>query len=265
MMKKGILSMVLILCLVGLSHAQSGRNVDDLIMQGKEIIRKAEADWNLQQLMAARGYFERLINEPTYPWLVHYYIGFVDMRLITYYFALADMDKAEEFVDDGIEHLEKAVELKNDFAEGYGLLSSLLGNKIALNPMLGMTLGMKSGQMMNKALGLAPENPRITLIAGQSAYYTPEMYGGGKDKAHKHIEKAIAYFQSFKPEKPILPDWGFDEAYAYMGLIQMDQEDFIGARASFEKALEINPNNAWVKMDLMQKLEEKMGGGKKKN
>ena len=264
-MKKGLLSTIFILCLTGLSHAQSGRNVDDLILQGKEIIAKAEADWNLQQLMAARSFFERLTGDTTYLWLVHYYIAYVDMRLFSYYYGQKEGEKAKAFVDDGIEHLEKAVELKNDFAEGYGLLSSLLGNKIALNPILGMSLGMKSGQMINKALELAPENPRIYLIAGQSAYYTPSMFGGGKDKARRHIEKAMACFHSFVPEKPILPDWGFDEAYVYMGMIQMDEEDFMGAKASFEKALEINPNNAWVKWDLMQKLEEKMGEEKKKD
>ena len=84
------------------------------------------------------------------------------------------------------------------------------------------------------------------------------MFGGGKDKALEHIQDAIVYFESFEPDMPILPTWGYDEAYTFLGMIHMDQEDFVEAKKSFEKALEINPNNAWIQFDLMPKLVEKM-------
>jgi len=258
MMRKNILFLLMSLYLTQLGFAQSVRNIDDLILKGKKNIQNAEAAWELPQLMVARGFFERLMNDPEYPWLVHYYIGFVDMRLFRFYLIQEQNDKAKEFLDDGIAHLEKAVELKDDFSEGYALLSSLLGNKIALNPMLGMTLGMKSGSMMGKASQLSPENPRVSLIAGQSAYYTPKMFGGGKEKALEHIKDAILYFESFEPEMPILPTWGYDEAYTFLGMIHMDLENYGEAKKSFKKALEINPGNAWIKFDLMPKLEEKM-------
>jgi tetratricopeptide (TPR) repeat protein len=257
-MRMLVLSFCFILLFTSVNNGQAPGDMETLILRGKEQIQGAEDSWDLQQMLGARAFFERLLNDPAYPWLVHYYMGFVDVRLFNYYFSREDKEKTKEFVEDGIEHLEKAVELKDDFAEGYALLSSLLGNKIALNPLLGMTLGMRSGSLLKKAFDLAPENPRISLIAGQSAYYTPKMFGGGKEKALRHIEKAIECFQTFKVEKPIFPTWGYEEAYTYLGLIHMDQENFSEAKKSFEKALEINPNYSWVKFELMVKLEEKM-------
>lgn len=257
-MRRTILSLSFLLLFTSVNNGQAPGDTESFILRGKELIQKAEDSWNLPQMLGARAFFERLLNDPTYPWLVHYYIGFVDMRLFSYYFSREDKDKAKEFVDDGVLHLEKAIELKDDFAEGYALLSSLLGNKIALNPLLGMTLGMKSGSLLNKAFDLAPENPRISLIAGQSAYYTPKMFGGGKEKALRHIQKAIGCYQTFKVEKSIYPTWGYEEAYTYLGLIHMDQENLSEAKKNFEKALEINPNYSWVKYELMGKLEEKM-------
>ena len=259
-MKKVIQFVFVVLCITGIAHAQNQTNIEALILQGKENVQQAIDVWDLQEMLGSRAFFERLLSDSTYPWLVHYYIGFIDMRIFHYHLSQEKKDEAKEFVEDGIAHLEKAVEIKNDFAEAYALLSAMFGNKIALNPILGMTLGMKSGSMLQKAFDLAPENPRVSLIAGQSAYYTPKMFGGGKEKALQHIQKAVACFQTFKPERSVDPTWGHDEAYAYLGMIQMDQGRLEEAKLSFEKALEINPNFSWVKYDLLPKLEKKMEG-----
>ena len=240
------------------SYSRSSSSIDSLVFQGKRQIQQAVNAWNLQKMLAARAFFERLLADKNYPWLIHYYIGLADLHIFHYYFPKSDKENAENFVDDGIGHLEKALELKDDFAEGYALLSSLLGNKIALNPDLGMTLGMKSGTMIQKAFGRAPENPRVSLIAGESAYYTPKMFGGGKEKALRHIRKAIECFEKFRREKDILPTWGYDEAYAYLGLIQMDQGNLMEARKNFGKALKINPDYSWVKFKLLPELEKRM-------
>jgi tetratricopeptide (TPR) repeat protein len=261
-MKKITLLIFAVLWITGMAHAQNQANIEALILQGKENSQKAIDAWDFQRMLGARAFFERLLSDPTYPWLVHYYIGFVDMRIFHYYFSQEKKDEAKEFADDGIAHLEKAVELKNDFAEAYALLSAMYGNKIALNPMLGMTLGQKSGSMIQRAFEIDPENPRVSFIAGQSAYYTPKMFGGGKEKALQYIQKAVSFFQTFQPERSIDPDWGYDEAYAYLGMIQMDQGDRDEANLSFEKALEINPDYGWVKYNLLPQLEKKTEGKK---
>lgn len=250
---------LMVLLLSGLAMAQTDMDIDALIVQGKAHITEAVNTWNLQKMMGARAYFERLMNDDTYPWLIQYYIAFVDLQIVYFHLGSNNPDEAKKFIDDGIDALEKAVALKDDFAEAYALMASMLGQQIGLNPMLGMTLGMKSGTMMGKAFSLAPENPRISLIAGQSAYFTPKMFGGGKEKAKEHLEKSIQLFQTFQPEKPIFPTWGHENAHAFLGLVHMDMEAYDTAKLNFEKALEINPDYGWVKYELMKQLEEKMG------
>lgn len=261
-MKTGM-KIIVSLMLVGVVTAQTTPDVDALFIQGKKTIEESVNAWDIQRMMGARGYFERLVNEPTYPWLAHYYVAYADMRMFGYHMSNGEKDKALAVVDDGLAHLEKSVALNPEFAEGYALLSALMGNKIGLKPLLGMTLGMKSGSMIAKAFQLAPKNPRVSFISGQSAYYTPSMFGGGKDKAREKLMIAIELFGTFEVEKEIFPDWGEDEAHAYLGMVQMDKNELSAAKASFEKALELNPNNNWVKFDLMKRVDEKIAEASK--
>lgn len=260
-MNRVFLVVGIILIFGSLAYAQNP--VDSLILQGKNQIKSAVDGWDLQKMLAARGLFERLLNDPTYPWLIHYYIGYADRGIVTYYFSKEDKDKALEFVDDGIKHLEESIDLKGDFAESHSLLASLYGSKIAIKPMIGMTLGPKSGEAQKRALELDSQNPRSHLIAGESAYYTPKAYGGGKEKALKYLHQAADYFTTYRPEKEIYPTWGYEETYAYLGLIQMERGNLTQAKESFQKALQINPHYGWVKFFLIKELEKKISEKKR--
>jgi tetratricopeptide (TPR) repeat protein len=239
-------------------RSQTNTTVDSFIIIGKQKISQAQNTWQETDFITARAYFERLLPDPTYPWLVHYYIALVDYRLFAFYNSQKNKEKVKNYIEDGIEQLNASVKLKDDFADGYSLLSSLYGNKIGTNPLLGMTLGPKSGAAMAKAMRLEPKNPRNNLIAGLSAYYTPVMFGGGKDKAERNFKQAIINFDSTKVENAILPDWGHDEVYAWLGQLLMDKNDYTAAQANFEKALQINPNYGWVKYNLLPTLQKKI-------
>ena len=84
------------------------------------------------------------------------------------------------------------------------------------------------------------------------------MFGGGKGKAKNYFEQAIAYFDSFKVTDPLLPDWGQDEAYAWLGVTQMENEEFEASKINFNKALEINSAYGWVNHVLLPQLNTKM-------
>ena len=121
-----------------------------------------------------------------------------------------------------------------------------------------MTLGMKSGSYIKKAFNLEPENPRVSLIAGMSAYYTPKIFGGGKKKALNHLQKAVEYFKSFYAENPTAPTWGEEDTYTYLGLINMELENYDESRTCFEKVLKLKPEHGWIKNILMKELETKI-------
>lgn len=44
----------------------------------------------------------------------------------------------------------------------------------------------------------------------------------------------------------LMPDWGYSEAYDWLGQVELDLRDKQSAKTLFEKALEIDPNNGWV-------------------
>ncbi|MDZ7401161.1 MAG: tetratricopeptide repeat protein [candidate division KSB1 bacterium] len=246
-----------------LSFAKTQNDFSSLILQGKEKLKQAENTWQEADLLQARAFFERLITaQPTEAWLVQYYLALADYRLTTFYFTIEAQDKAKAFLDDGIEQLQNCVTSKPDFAEAHSLLGALYGNKIAVNPFSAMVLGPKSGKEMAKALELEPNNPRTHLIAGWSAYFTPKMFGGGKDKAQQYFEQAIAFFNSYQVTDPLLPNWGYEEAYTWLGMLQMENGELEAAKTNFEKALQINPDYSWVKNDLMPNLQKKLAAKK---
>ena len=262
-MKKLMLTSLLVLLIPMLTYSQSSSNLDSLIIQGKKQLQQALNKWSEMDLLKTRAYFERLLLNQPESWLVHYYFAFADSRLVSFYFSKQNMDKAVKFIDEGIEHLSSVVEANKEFADAHSLLSSLYGNKIATNPILGMTLGPKSAIEMGKAMSLQPTNPRNYLIAGWSAFFTPKMFGGGKKKAQNNFEQAVAYLDSFKVKSPVLPDWGKEEAYAWLGLVNSEFEEFTAAELNFNKALEINPEYGWVSHVLLPELKKKASDVKK--
>ena len=71
-----------------------------------------------------------------------------------------------------------------------------------------MKYGGIANQAIEKAIMLNAENPRAYLQRGISLFYTPEMFGGGKDKAMPVLEMAGKKFAAFKPASSIEPNWG---------------------------------------------------------
>ncbi len=261
-MKKITFTFFVFLLVPFLLHAQT--EIQEPILKGNEMLRQAFNNWSDTDFLKSRAYFERLFNisEEQDSWLIHYYIGFSDWRLSTFYIQ-QDKDRALQFVDEGIDHLEQCIELKSNFADAHNLLASLYSNKIGLKPILGMTLGPKSGLQIGKAMKLDESNPRNYLIAGISAFFTPKIFGGGKDKAKEHFEKAIACFDTTNVSGQELPDWGHEEAFAWLGLVHSEQGELIEANNSYLKALKINKDYSWVSEVLLPNLQKKLAENNK--
>jgi tetratricopeptide (TPR) repeat protein len=142
-------------------------------------------------------------------------------------------------------------------AESYALLSSVIGQQIGSNPLKGMTLGPRSSNAMDKALELGPRNPRVWLLRGIGAMFTPKLFGGGSDKAIEYLQRAIPLFDQDQPEKPA-PSWGRAEAWVWLGQALAKEERFGDAREAYLKALELEPNHGWVRGVLLPELEKKI-------
>ena len=235
-----------------------------LLTSGKNILQQGVNEGNLDAMYAARATFERALTDKSLSAWGHYYIALTDYRIANYLLAQGkkNKDQASKHLKEAAEHLEEAEDItredaKTIAAEVYALLSSVYGRQISLSGIKGMFLGPKSGNLLKKAEQLAPDNPRVVLSAAISAFNTPKMWGGSKERAIEGFQRAAELFSQEKLTDPIHPVWGHSETYAWLGIAYMDRGEEDSAREAFEKALEIDPDNGWVKNDLLPDLKKK--------
>jgi len=92
-------------------------------------------------------------------------------------------------------------------AEVLALLSNAYGLKIAMKPISGITTGPKAARTGERALELAPENPRMLLTRGQTRFNAPGFAGGDKEEALRLFRAAVTGFENDED-----PCWGETDA-----------------------------------------------------
>jgi tetratricopeptide (TPR) repeat protein len=246
-----------LLLLAGLAHARPAASQgDSLVLRGKHLLREGMNTGSVERVLEARSHFERAAAERPLADLAEYHVALADFRLIALYGnARDDRRKALEHADAAIRALESLVRRRPDFAEAHALLGSAYGQKVGLRPVLGMTLGPRSGRALSRARELAPDNPRVVLLDAIGAYNTPRMFGGSRERAREGFARAIRLFAAEKATDPLQPDWGSDEAYAWLGIAHRAEGRTDQARSAFEAALRLNPQNGWVRHQLLPSLD----------
>ena len=158
----------------------------------------------------ANNVFERIGSANQKEWLPLYYQSFC---LVMVGLEKEGNDKKDEYFDQAQVLIDKADKLSPDNSEIAVMQSFIISMKITIDPMTrGQKMGMQSSMLISKAIQLDKENPRAYLLKGTSMMYTPEQYGGGKDKAIPVLEMSIAKYKTFKPTSSLMPHWGEDRA-----------------------------------------------------
>jgi tetratricopeptide (TPR) repeat protein len=188
--------------------------------------------------------------------LAYYYMGYAAYRLNTLFQDIKEKQK-EQFLDKSAQHLEKATNLDDDFADAWALLGSTYGMKAA-GFFSGMKYGPKSDKAMSKAKDAEPQNPRVHMLNSIGKLYKPSMFGGSTEGAIEGFGKAASLYEKYRPKNKLMPDWGHAEVYAWLGQGYEQNEQPNEARQAYKQALEINPDYGWVKDKLLPELEEKI-------
>jgi len=217
-------------------------------------IDAANAAGDLNRLTNAAAMLDRVLIATPNDQLLLYYRSLALYRSATLYTGLKKETEAKRALDEADLLLEQAT-AKSPTADALALRSSVMGLMIGLsgNPLSGMTLGPKSSGLLDRAKEIEPTNPRVWLISGMSAMFTPKMYGGGTNKAEKDLRKAVALFETDRPVAPA-PSWGRADAYIWLGQALQKEEKIEDARMAYQKALEIQPGNQWVQHVLLPSL-----------
>jgi tetratricopeptide (TPR) repeat protein len=220
-------------------------------------IEAANGAGDLARLDNISAVLDRVLTvTPNDPSLL-YYRSLALWRTASINMGMKKNSEAKKMLDEADGLLDKANK-KTPTAEALALHSSVLGQMIGLsgNPLSGMTLGPKASGYLDRAKEMEPRNPRVWLISGMSAMFTPKMFGGGSDKAEKDLKKALELFASDNPTPPA-PSWGRADVYVWLGQALQKEEKKEEARAAYQKALELQPGNQWVTRVLLPSLDAK--------
>ncbi len=234
---------------------------DDVILKAKEAVQKAAVTGEAAALKAAREMAQTAASQTTQPnkkAAALYFVGYAHYSLVN---LPSEKASSEQNADAGIAALEEAVTLEPAFADAYGLLASLYGQKAGGGMMAGMKYGQKSAVTMERAITLQPKNPRILLLEGVSLFFKPAMWGGDKQKGLANLQRAcdLAEQGACAAKEAFMPDWGHADVFAWKGLMfaKSDESDTDNAKAAYERALQVEPNYNWVKYVLLPKLGAK--------
>jgi len=140
-------------------------------------------------------------------WLPRYYQAYA--LAVSAFQSKENADAKDALLDQAEAALAQARQLHGDESELLTLQAYVYQARLRIAPMLRAEqyLAMVD-EAVAQAEGLNPANPRPYLLAANSVYFTPAMYGGGPKAARPLYEQAKAKFAAFRPASALAPNWG---------------------------------------------------------
>ncbi len=211
-MKKTILSMFII-CASAISFAQ-GDKYAGAMKKNILLLDSAMQKGNAKELA---NNFERIADAEKTLWLPYYYAAYAN--IISSY-SEKDKTKVDPIADKAEELLAKAEAIVGKENSEFAVIKSMIASThMMVDPQTRwMQYGQASSENIEKAKKLDPTNPRPVYLEAQAKFYTPEAFGGGKSVAKPLFEKALAMFDTFKPETELHPSWGKSAAEYFLSM-----------------------------------------------
>lgn len=230
------------------------------LVAAKRALAAAVSHGTAQDVMKARGRFAALsVGDPSNP-RIHYWVAVADWRAVPRLGA-AGKDLAARTCDDGLTEIGRALAGQPGDAEALAVRASLLGMSMQFHPGSMMTLGPEIEEATERALHAGPDNPRVLLLAGLNTLNKPSFVGGGAEPALAQLRKSQELFASVAPADSTAPDWGQDDAYLWAGRASMQLGKPADARAAYLRVLELNPDQTWVRRELLPEAEKALAAG----
>ncbi len=221
-----------------------------------ERIESAQLAGDVQDLMDARMDCRQWLNgalTDRQRALARYAIAYANWRLLSPSHALDD-DERDDLGDEAVELLEENIEADEADVESHALLGGVWGIQIT-SAWRGIRLGRRAAAAFDDARAIDERNPRFLLLKGIDTLYRPGMFGGGADRAERWFRSAVGFFEAQPAELP-WPNWGRADAYAWLGLTLARLGHATGAREQYMRALDVEPDFAWVREALLPDLDD---------
>lgn len=251
------------------SQTPPGRSA---LLDAKNALTRSNYAGDLDGLARAIGDLDRLSHAESVAGLAHYYAGYGHFVLALMVgpgglLSTPDPNQMQRHVEEAIRNLE-ASSRRNRSADASALLAHCYLMKLRSDPRRhAATLSPLAGRSLSEALERAPENPRVVLIDAMRLFWAPSQSGGDRDQGLARWHLALDLFaraSRSQPEPdPSLPDWGHAEAWAWLAAayLAVDAADSTRAQAAAERALELQPDFAWVRKSLLPRISSRKGPG----
>lgn len=213
-MKKGFFVLIASLMAINV-FAQSEKYVHAM----EKLVPAVDTIRSLDGLTDLANSFERIANAEKTQWLPFYYAALCHINKANMYFQTQELDKIDPVMDMAEPLLKKTEELEKNNSEVLCLTKMFNTGKMMADPMSRyMVYGAAATAALEAAKKLDPNNPRVYLLEGIDLYYTPEQYGGSKEKGKELFKEAAKKMEAFKPASNIHPSWGGSQLKYFMSL-----------------------------------------------
>ena len=168
---------------------------------------------NLDDYTAQANDFARIGDKEKTLWQPYYYAALSIIKKGRELMQKNQVAQLDDVAKEAQNYIDKAEALSPNNAEIFLLKKMNHGLKMMVNPMeRWQTEGQAAQVALNEAQKLDPENPRITILEAEDLYFTPEQFGGNKQKGIELFKKALEQFKTYKIKSSVDPNWGQGEA-----------------------------------------------------
>jgi tetratricopeptide (TPR) repeat protein len=168
-----------------------------------------------------------------------YYAALAAYRLAL--LARTDEVRAWPFAQQCVDRLGQVLGRDPGSAEALALQSACLALQSNLDPWRSPLAAPTSRARIEKALKLAPDNPRVLLLGALATSERPRFFGGDIQQGFALMQRAVSAFERQGPPAPGLPGWGAADAFTYMAQDYLTRGEPLAARNVLERALLIAP------------------------
>ncbi|GAA5027243.1 hypothetical protein GCM10011506_13650 [Marivirga lumbricoides] len=235
-MKRQILkSLVIIITLVAANYQAGAQTAKEVSYQA--YLTNSEELWKLA------------IKKADNPWSK----ALACYGLLNFTMVAQNEELFDDYLDTTLDLLEESENDEKHKAEALALRASIYGFIMGYSPWKGMLYGPKSSSAINEALKLSKTSGIVWMVQGSSLFYTPESFGGDKAEAEKAFEKSI---ESYENNGDTLTHWLYLSALANLGRTYYANGKHNLAKATYEKALAIEPQYHWVSKVLLPQVKK---------
>lgn len=181
-------------------------------------IAKLETTRSTDEFQALANDFDRIGKKETKQWLPSYYAALAYLQKGRMQMQSGKMSELSINANAADKYLDQAEAIAGkDNSEIHLLRKMAYSLRMMENPAERyMTDGMKAMEELKRAETLDPNNPRVALIKAEDTFFTPEQYGGSKEKGLEQFKTALEKFNAFKPKTALDPSWGKAEAEYFL-------------------------------------------------